>query len=151
MKNEIVKDARTIDNNIDATSDDATIELVDISDIDIDTLYKYKLYKYKLYKYKKQFEDASQNEETLELEKFIDDYIRPMKHVFFCGSTQEVIAFNIYKINEKNVCFHTGASQETMTAFIEECDAIKWNIPEKQPITEMVDVVNSNKNFFTEC
>lgn len=141
MKNEIVKDATTVDNTIDATTGDATIELVDISDIDIDTLYKYK----------KQFEDALQNEETLELEKFIDDYIRTMKHVFFCGSTQEVIAFNIYKINEKNVCFHTDASQEAMTTFIKECDAVKWNIPKKQPITEMVDVVNSNKNFFTEC
>ena len=131
MKKEIVKDA----------TEDTTVELVDISNIDIDTLYEYK----------KQFEEASQNGENFELENFIDDYIRPMKHVFFCGSTQETIAFNIYKINEKNVCFHTGASQEAMTAFMEECDAVKWNIPKKQPITEMVDVVNSNKNFFTEC
>jgi hypothetical protein len=131
MKKEIIKD----------TIKDTDTELVNISNIDIDTLYEYK----------KQFENASQNADPLELEKFIDDYIRPMKHVFFCGSTQEVIAFNIYKTNEKNVCFHTGASQEAMTAFIEECNAVKWNIPKKQPITEMVDVVSNNKNFFTEC
>ncbi len=116
------------------------MELLNISTADID----------KLYEYKKRVEEDTEAKEPIEIEKFLDDYIRQMKHVFFCAATQEAIAFNIYKINDKDVCFHTDASETAMTAFIEECDAVEWKIPKQKPITEMIDVVADGKNFFIE-
>ncbi len=96
------------------------MDLITVDGLNINRLFEYKN------KYEAALSESTGEEAKLELTEFIEQ-LNLQDSTFYCAATGQVIAFNIIDINGEQTCFHTAASDGTISAFTDACGKIHWD------------------------
>lgn len=105
-----------------------------------------------IYKHKIEEDIAKKNNEDIKrmkIDEFINDYLHLSDNSFYCAKTQEAVAYVIKNIHKECVCFYTKTSDDTLSAFKDAMDKIKWDV-EKLSSQAPKDVYEdiTNTDFF---
>lgn len=120
------------------------VKMVMIDQSNIDDLF--------IYKHKIEEDIAKENNEDIKrmkIDEFINDYLHLSDNSFYCAKTQEAVAYVIKNIRKECVCFYTKTSDDTLSAFKDAMDKIKWDV-EKLSSQAPKDVYEdiTNTDFF---